>query len=436
MFGAGKSAYSLVNYLLDNAEKEKWTLIIADMFPDAVKKLFKSEFLEVTSFSLEDEEKKKELIKNSDLVISMLPARFHMEIATECLNFNKNLITPSYVSKEMREIENDVVSKGLIFLNEVGLDPGIDHMSAMQLIHKLQGEGNQITAFESFTGGLIAPESDNNPLHYKFTWNPRNVITAGQGSAVKFLHNGKHKYIPYHQLFARTEIVDLDEYGKFEGLANRDSLKYIELYGLEGVKTMYRGTFRRPPFSKVWHMLIQLGATDDTYVMEDSENMTYREFLNSFLKYRQGDSIELKLAYYLHKDVDCLEMEILDWMGLFSDEKIGKANATPAQVLQHLLEPKLAMEADDKDMIVMRHLFRYQKNDGPEQRLESYMVVLGDDDLSTGMAKTVGLTIGISAKLILNEKINARGVLMPLTSDIYEPILAELEDYGIIFKHK
>ena len=432
MFGAGKSAYTLIKYLLDNANKNNWNLTIADMNPKAVKEKFSSPALKLVEFSLGEEELKESLIKDCDIVISMLPARFHSQIMFTALKHSKNMITPSYDSKEMNSIKDEVKEKGLIFLNEIGLDPGIDHMSAMEIIHKIQDSGDKITAFESFTGGLIAPESDNNPWHYKFTWNPRNVILAGAGGSVKFLHNGKHKYIPYHKLFDRTEIIEIEGYGEFEGIANRDSLKYIDIYGLKDVQTMYRGTFRRPPYSKAWSILVQIGATDDSYEMEDTENMTYREFTNSFLKYRQGDSIELKLAYYVNIDVDSEEMDLLRWVGLFENKKIGIKNASPAKVLQHLFEQKWTMEPTDKDMIVMRHLFKFGNN----KTLTSSMVVIGDDENNTAMAKTVGLPIAIATKLILDKKIKEKGVLMPMTKEIYSPILKELQEYGIIFKEE
>lgn len=432
MFGAGKSAHTLITYLLSNAKQNNWQLTIADMNPKLINGKFQSEHLEVIEFSLENTELKETLIESSDIVISMLPARFHKEIMQTALKFSKNMITPSYDSKEMNDIREEVKEKGLIFLNELGLDPGIDHMSAMEIIHRIQEAGDKITAFESFTGGLIAPESDNNPWHYKFTWNPRNVILAGAGGSVKFLHNGKFKYIPYNKLFERTEEIEIEGYGIFEGIANRDSLKYIDIYGLYDVKTMYRGTLRRPPYSKAWSILVEIGATDDSYKMEDTENMTYREFMNTFLKFRKGDSIELKLAYYINDDVDSEAMKLLKWVGLFENKKIGLKEASPAQVLQHLFEQKISLEPGDKDMIVMRHLFKYGKN----KVLTSSMVVIGDDDYNTAMAKTVGLPIGIATKLILNGEIEEKGVLMPMTKEIYEPILKELQEYGIIFKEE
>lgn len=435
LFGAGKSAFTLIKYLVEEAVENKWSLTIADLNTAPWKKWYNSENVELVDFNLENEALKNSLIEKADLVISMLPAFLHPQIAKSCLEYAKNLITPSYISAEMKAFDEEAKAKGLLFLNEMGLDPGIDHMSAMKLINNLKNRECTIEGFESFTGGLIAPESDNNPWHYKFTWNPKNVVLAGQGPAVKFLHNGKYKYIPYNKLFDRTEIVNIPGYGDFEGYANRDSLKYIDVYGLQGIKTMYRGTFRKPPFCKAWHVLVQIGATDDSYVMEDSENMTYREFINTFLKYREKDSVEMKLAYYLSKDVDGDEIKLLEWLGLFEQKKIGLKKATPAQILQHLLEQKWALDKGDKDMIVMWHLLNYVEN-GEAKRLESSMVVIGDDEYNTAMAKTVGYPIGIAAKNILNGTIKAKGVLLPIEAAIYEPVLKELEVLGIRFEEK
>jgi saccharopine dehydrogenase-like NADP-dependent oxidoreductase len=432
LFGAGKSAFTLVKYLVEESLENGWTLTIADLNASSWKKWYDTDQVELLDFNMENDALKNNLIEKSNLVISMLPAFLHPQIAKSCLHYAKNLITPSYISPEMKAFDEEAKSKGLLFLNEMGLDPGIDHMSAMKLINNLKGRGCVIEGFESFTGGLIAPESDTNPWHYKFTWNPKNVVLAGQGPAVKFLHNGKYKYIPYNKLFDRTEIVNIPGYGDFEGYANRDSLKYIDIYGLQGIKTMYRGTFRKPPFCKAWHVLVQIGATDDTYVMEDSENMTYREFINTFLKYREKDSVEMKLAYYLGKDVDGEELRLLEWLGLFDNKLIGLKKATPAQILQQLLEEKWALEKGDKDMIVMWHLLNYVEN-GVQKRLESSMIVIGDDEFNTAMAKTVGYPIGIAAKNILNGTIKAKGVCLPIEATIYEPVLKELEVLGISF---
>ncbi len=435
--GAGKSASSLIKYLLDKSEKEDLQIIVADKQIEAAKKLLNNH-KNGTAIVLDvfDTASRNEAIKNATIVISMLPARFHLEVAKDCVKYGKSLVTASYISKEMQALNDEVVAKGLVFMNEIGLDPGIDHMSAKQILDRIKDGGAKLLLFESFTGGLVAPESDDNLWNYKFTWNPRNVVVAGQGSAAKFIQEGKYKYIPYHKLFRRTEILDLGEYGKFEGLANRDSLKYRSVYGLEGIKTLYRGTIRKIGFSRAWNVFVQLGMTDDTYTIENSENMTYRDFTNSFLAYSPHDSVELKLRYYLKIDQDDVIWDKLLEVGIFdASKKIGLKNATPAQILQKILMDKWTLQPDDKDMIVMMHKFGYELN-GEKRQINSYMQVIGDDQTYTAMAKTVGLPVAIATLKILNGEIKTPGVQLPITKEVYEPILKELADYGITFKEK
>lgn len=336
----------------------------------------------------------------------------------------------------MKALEEDAKKAGVIIINEIGVDPGIDHLSAKKIIDGIEENGGILLEFETFTGGLVAPESDNNPWNYKFTWNPRNVVLAGQGGAVKFIQEGTYKYIPYHKVFRRTEIIDIEGYGKFEGIANRDSLKYRSVYGLEDIKTMYRGTLRRPGFCRAWNTFVQLGATDDSYTIENSENMTFREFINLFLPYNPTDSVELKLRHYLNLAHDEIELfEKLEWLDLFEEIPIGLKNATPAQILQKILERKWTLSEDDKDMIVMWHRFVYSIK-GSQKELHSSMVVKGDNQVNTAMAKTVGLPVGITAKLILQGKISEAGIHIPIKKNIYEPLLAELEEFGIRFQEK
>ena len=273
IFGAGLSSTYLIKYLEENASAHNWVITVADKEPDNLKKRVISKNTKTILFDIQDEIILNDLIKEADLAISMLPASLHLSIAKKCINHNTHLATASYLSPEIKELDKIAKTKKLLFLNECGLDPGIDHLSAMKLIDKIRENGGKITEFESFTGGLIAPECEDNPWRYKFTWNPRNVILAGTGGAVKFIHNGKYKYIPYQKVFRRTEIVEIDGYGKFEGYANRDSLKYRQTYGLNDVKTMYRGTFRRPGFSKAWNCFVQLGATDDSYKLPFSKGL-------------------------------------------------------------------------------------------------------------------------------------------------------------------
>jgi saccharopine dehydrogenase (NAD+, L-glutamate forming) len=305
-------------------------------------------------------------------------------------------------------------------------------MSAMQVIDRIRGEGGKLTGFWSSTGGLVAPEYDNNPWNYKFTWNPRNVVLAGQGTS-KFIRNGKYKYIPYHETFRRVLKVNILDMGKFEIYPNRDSLKYRATYELQCIPTMYRGTIRRPGFCEAWNVFVQLGATDDTYTLENSENMTYRDFINTFLYYRPDESVESKLATYMGISLDSPIMQKLKWLGVFENKKIGLKNATPARILQNLLEEKWSLDPEDKDMIVMRHVFEYQDKNKDIKRLKSSLVVIGDDQVNTAMAKTVGLPVAIATKLFLTGKIKLSGVHIPIKKELYEPILAELEEYGIRF---
>lgn len=437
LIGAGRSTGSLVKYLAENAKKNEWEICIADRnFDFLEEKYSKSEGVSTLIFDINEVEQREKLIKKADVVISMLPSHMHLDVAKDCIRFKTHMVTASYISKEMRALEEEAIAAGIIIINEIGVDPGIDHLSAMQAIDKIRDKGGKLTDFETFTGGLVAPESDNNPWNYKFTWNPRNVVLAGQGGAVKFIQEGTYKYIPYHKVFRRTELINIDGFGKFEGIANRDSLKYRSVYGLEDIQTMFRGTLRRPGYCRAWDTFVQLGATDDSYTLPNSEKMTFRQFINLFLPYNPTDSVELKLRHYLnlaHDDIELLEK--LKWLDLFENIPVGIKNATPAQILQKILERKWTLEEDDIDMIVMWHKFVYELN-GKTQELHSSMVVKGDDQRYTAMAKTVGLPVGIATKMILNGKITEAGVHIPIKKEMYTPILEELKEYGIIFKEK
>lgn len=436
VIGAGRSTSSLIQYLLFNAENENWFVTIADQSKElAMKAANNHEKARAIAFDVNNDEERNRLVDENNLIISMLPAHMHIAVAKDCIRLKKHMVTASYVSKEMKALKQEAIDAGVIIMNEIGVDPGIDHLSAMRLIDEIRENGGELEAFETFTGGLVAPESDNNPWNYKFTWNPRNVVLAGQGT-VKFIQNRKYKYIPYHKLFRRTEIIDIDGHGKFEGYANRDSLQYREIYGLKDIPTMYRGTLRKPGFCRAWDVFVQLGATDDSYVMEGSENMTNREFINSFLAYNESDSVELKFKHYLNirqDDVDLFDKFV--WLGIFENTKIGLKDATPAQILQHILEQKLLLSPNDKDMIVMWHRFLF-KQGGNFKEIHSSMVVKGDDQIYTAMAKTVGLPVAIATKMILNDVIKTPGVHVPISKEIYEPILSELENYGVHFQEK
>ena len=434
VIGAGRSSSSLIKYLLENAEQESWQVKVGDMNEALAKeKVANYAKGEAFAFNALDAEQREKEIQNCDFVVSMLPARFHIEVVKDCIRFKKNVITPSYVSKEMKELHQDAVNAGIIVMNEIGVDPGIDHLSAKKVLDEIAEMGGEMTCFESFTGGLVAPESDNNPWNYKFTWNPRNVVLAGQGGAAKFIQEGKYKYIPYTRLFRRTEIIEVEGNGKFEGYANRDSLKYRSIYGLDDIPTIYRGTLRKVGFSRAWNVFVQLGATDDTYIMEGSKEMTNRDFINSLLPYNPHDSVELKLRHYLKIDQDDIIWDKLVWLGIFDKIPLNMGkDATPAQMLQKILEAKWTLEEHDKDMIVMWHKFGFRIN-GEDREIHSSMTYIGKDQTYTAMSDTVGLPVGICTKMILNGTIKTKGVQLPIHKEIYEPVLKELEEYGIKF---
>ena len=433
--GAGKSSPYLIKYLLDKSQEEELLIHITDLDTNHLKKYQKYENCKVSPINISSEKEREEFISESDLVISMLPARFHIILAKSCLKLKRNLLTASYVSEEMKTLTNDVKNSKLLFLNEMGLDPGIDHMSAKKIIDELVANGAKINSFKSYTGGLIAPESDNNKWNYKFTWNPRNVVLAGQGIPAKYIENNKYKYIPYNRLFQNTEKIKIEKYGQFEVYPNRDSLKYREIYSLNNIKTMIRGTIRKVGFSESWNMFVKLGLTNDSFKISNSENMSFKEYVNCFLPYDDKLSIEEKLQRVLSiskGDENWEKIKEIDILS--SNKKTPLKNASPAQILEYILKDAWKLEKKDKDMIVMYHEFGYETSLGENEKIISTMVCKGKDDTYTAMAKTVGLPLAISSILLLDNKINLTGIHTPIDKEIYNPVLKELEANGINFE--
>jgi saccharopine dehydrogenase-like NADP-dependent oxidoreductase len=429
VLGAGRSSSSLIDFLLKEADAENWEVIVGDVTHEAAREKVGSHPRgSAIAFDIQHDSASEPITK-SDIVISLLPASLHSTVARKCLLYKKHLLTASYISDDMKSLDSEARAKDILFLNECGLDPGIDHMSAMQVIDRIKADGGDLNSFESFTGGLIAPQTDReNPWRYKFTWNPRNVVMAGQGTA-RFLQDGQFKYIPYQQLFSRITPVTVPGYGEFEGYANRDSLKYRETYGLQNIKTMLRGTLRNKGFCPAWDILVQLGCTDDSYSMEDVGSMTHKKFISSFLDSGSA-SVQEKLSRRFNVKMDGPELARLGWTGMYDNTVVGLQVGTPAEILEHILNKRWKLQPEDRDMIVMWHRFRYMK-DNREKEIQATLIAIGENSVQTAMAKTVGLPLGLAAKELLNGKIRARGVLVPTTREFYEPILAGLKAQGI-----
>lgn len=432
ILGAGFSSTVMIRYLLGKSEKYNWKITVGDLNIDlAQKKINNHPNGRAILFDISNEEQKIKEISRADVVISFLPAFMHPLVAKECLRQGKHMITASYVSPEMKAIAHEVKEKGLTFLNELGVDPGIDHMSAMKIIDSIRAQGGKLNAFYSNTGGLIAPESDNNPWHYKFTWNPRNVILAGQGTA-KYLENGSIKYIPYHQLFKRTYKINVLDLGEFDVYANRDSISYREVYGLQDIPTIFRGTIRYPGYCQSWDIFVQLGLTDDTYIIDHSESITYRDFINMYLPYDTQLTVEEKLCKMFNLDPSSDIFKRIQWTGIFEKQPVGIPKASPAKILQHLLEQKWKLEPGDKDMIIMQHVFIYELNN-KEHRIKSTLVIKGKNQEETSMAITVGMPVAFATEMLLNNEIHLKGVHVPVVPELYNPILKKLEEIGIKF---
>lgn len=427
LFGAGKSATDLIDYLGHYVDETHHQLIVCDQDLSTVQK--KTSFFKnaaAVSIDVTDEKQRRELIEKATLVISMMPPSLHFLIAKDCVAHSKNLLTASYISEEIQTLEKEIKEKGLLFLGEMGLDPGIDHMSAMKLITELKSKGAVIKSFYSHCGGLVAPESDDNPWHYKITWNPANVVSAGSAGA-SYLENKKVIKIPYESIFANeNQVLETDE-GPFVWYANRDSLSYIDLYELQGVNTFLRTTLRYPTYNKAWNLVIHLGLTATDDLEEISGCNTVSEWFNLKKKALKDEAL---LGLLADQDIQ----KKFDYLGFYSDTPLpGKESS--AKVLQYLLEKKLVINAHDKDMIVMVHEVEYESGSLPH-KITSSLIVKGQDNLHTAMSKTVGYPLAIGAILVLENKIPLTGIHIPVVPEIYLPVLEKLEEKGIAFSEK
>jgi saccharopine dehydrogenase-like NADP-dependent oxidoreductase len=437
LFGAGKSATSLIRYLIDITAARGWQLVVAESNrPLAESKLGNAPHASVAALDVSEEAGRDALVETADIVISLLPPSLHYLVALSCLKKSKNLLTASYLDANIGALQQDISDKGLLFLCEMGLDPGIDHMSALQLISRIKEQDGRIHSFYSHTGGLVAPSSDDNPWHYKISWNPRNVVLAGSAGAA-YREAGQTVRRSYADIFQKTGRVSLPGIGELAWYPNRDSLSYIPLYGLEAARTFIRTTLRHPAYCNAWKDIVSAGLTDDRKPLDrltladrytaaavsdgsrraPAAPLTYAEWSASLLPLINGENRV------------CFE-----FLGLFDHTPVPPQAQTSADILQHLLETKLAMQPADKDMIAMIHEIGYTR-DGAAYTAQSSLIIEGEDSLHTAMARTVGLPLGIAAVMVLDGRLPLTGVHIPILPVIYEPVLQELEQQGIGFKH-
>ena len=491
LFGAGKSATVLIDYLIDNAAAEKWAIVVVDADLQLAKsKIAGSAYAKAVSFDITKTDERVQFIRSADIVISLLPPHLHIEVARDCVKLQKDLLTASYVDESIKELQAEIEKNKLFFLYEMGLDPGIDHMSAMQLIDHIHANGGTITSFKSHCGGLVAPESDDNPWHYKISWNPRNIIMAGKAGAL-YRENGEEKRLVYEELFTADRLVDIPELGLLSWYPNRDSLGYTSLYGLENTATFIRTTLRHPDFMYGWKNIIELKLTDETPQYETDGKTLQQVFKEHMDKNGFGDWINQKLTERFAETKGMLEnlMQLMEaeneadkvgetmpgsfmtadengnlqeveidtvknnaaaflaskmheanltlkqlfFLGLDDEEtKVNKGMCSPADILQFAVEKKLGLRPYDKDMIVMLHEIVYSTG-SQQSAVSSSLVVKGENSLRTAMAKTVGLPLGIATKLILSGKIKMTGLHIPTSKQIYQPVLKELELLGVKF---
>lgn len=430
--GAGKSSTSLIDYLLNNAEKNNWTIVVADGSAEAIAEKTNNHRRAVSAvIDITNEKERSPLVRHADFVISLMPPHLHIHLAKDCLQYKKNLITSSYISPEMREMDKTVREAGLMFMCEMGLDPGIDHMTANQIIHSIQRVAGNIKGFKSYCGGLVAPESDDNPWHYKFSWNPKNIITAGVGGA-SYLQNDKKLHVPYEDIFDNNKRIKVEGVGQLAYYPNRDSLKYLDVYEVPDIHTFMRATLRHPDFCKGWQALIKLGLTNE----EDNVVAlnTYSEWLTNKTGYQDTSiSLQQHIANKLNLAIDHKVLKMLYWLGIMDDKAIADTHTSSATVLLGLLLDRWSMKPADKDMVVMQHEVEYTRK-AQNVTLTSTMVITGDNREHSAMAKTVGLPMGVLAKLILKDRVNMpHGVHIPNMPEVYKPVLKELRHLGINF---
>ena len=436
VLGAGRSSSSLIAHLLGQSEGEGWEIHVGDLdLAAAQSKVQGHPNGRAFQMSSSDATDRDARIASADLVISMLPAFMHPEVASVAIEAGVHVLTPSYVSDDMQALDARAKEKGVLVLNEMGLDPGIDHMSAMQVIDEIREAGGTMVSFASYCGGLVAPASDDNPWHYKLSWNPRNVVLAGQGGAATFLDRGRVRVVPPHKTFQALTPVEVGG-RRYDGYPNRDSLGYQELYGLQGIQSLVRGTLRGEGYCQAWDVLVQLGMVRDDVRLTWPAGTTWASWTRTFLPAHLDAVTDVREAVARATGAADEALDKMAWLGLFDDHKGPEGlEGTPAQIVEALVTVKWVLGADDRDMIVMWHKFEYDLH-GERKAKTSSLSLEGKDSTFTAMSDTVGLPMALAVKPMLEGAFGTTGVDVPMSRTYYEPLLAGLAELGIVFEER
>lgn len=431
VLGAGFVSRPLVKYLLALRNVK---VILADLELEKAQRIInRHPYGQALQLNLQDENVLKNEIKKADIVVSLVPNDFHSMVAKFCVKLKKHMITTSYVSEAMENLDKDAKQAGIILLNEVGLDPGLDHMEAMRIIHEVKRENGNILKFTSFCGGLPAPEANTNPFGYKFSWSPRGVLLASKSSA-RYLSDEKEIFVSSENLFDDCSIISIKGLGEFEGYPNRNSLPYIEIYGIPETKTMFRGTLRYSGWCKTLKKIIELGLLDETE--KDWSSFSYKDFLRNLLGQPAENNLKKALGDRLKINENSDIIQNLEWLGLLSEEKLPVLKGSALDILEARMKEKLGYKKGERDMVILQHEIIATYPSGKTQKIISILIDFGIPYGDSSMARTVGLPAAMSTRLILEGNIQKTGVSIPVFEEIYRPVLRELKEYGISFKEE
>jgi saccharopine dehydrogenase-like NADP-dependent oxidoreductase len=425
ILGAGMVSKPIVVYLLNKG----YRVTLGDLDQSKAQAIIDNhDNGRAISFDVKNESALSQLVQEHDITVSLLPWVFHPKVANYCLEYKKNMVTTSYVKPQMLALDAKAKEAGVIFLNEIGLDPGIDHMSAMRIIDHIHSKGGEVEEFYSFCGALVAPEVEKNPFNYKFTWAPKGVVMAGNNDG-KYLLKGKTIAVPTEDLFKNPIKIHCCDVGEMEVYPNRDSLPYIDLYGIPEAKTMMRGTFRYSKWCEVIDAFKKIGLLGcDKMSMQ---NLTHAQMLAKLIGANSSDNIKQKVSDFLGVATNSNPIVALEWLGLFSDTNIGREEDSPFEVVSDIMIDKMMIKEDERDMVIMQHTFVASYPDGNKEVIRSRMLDFGTLKTDTSIARTVALPAACAVEMILENKIQAKGVHIPVTPEIYNPILDTLEKLDI-----